>query len=415
MSGRGIRRLHRPARRGISVLLIASVILAASCAGPKTPAPTPEVPRPSPTGISWQDGTWFLLGMNYPWHRYGNDFGNNARGSFGVHNESTYQAVDADFAKMAGLGVNSVRWFVFGDGSVGITYDDHGMPTGIDQNVFPDMDAALEIAQRHNIYLDLVLLDFLFMKDAEWKDGVQAGGHANVINSDEGRIALVDEVFMPLFQRYGQNPYILSWEVMNEPEWAVSNFGKVDDRFSNPATLSDFRQFTRRVADAVHKETGSYVTIGSASMQWVSSWTGLNLDYYQVHYYDWMRSSQPDDLFQSEIDELGLDRPVVVGEFPAAYSETAGLEHYLDTWYANGFAGAWPWSFNKVDDLGAPDGDAFSSWATDHSESVNIPAADQRARLSGVDTSGLLAGRVPVSASADAGVLPERRPLGGSR
>ena len=156
--------------------------------------------------------------MDYPWHEYGNDLGDNARGSFGVHNASTYRAVDADFPKMARLRVHTVRWFVFVDGLVGITYDDNGMPTGIDKNVFPDMDAALEIAQRHNIYLDLVLLDFLFMHDMQWRDGVQAGGHANVINSDQGQQDLVEKVFTPLFQRYGQNPYILSWKVMNEPE-----------------------------------------------------------------------------------------------------------------------------------------------------------------------------------------------------
>lgn len=384
MSGRAVRRFHRPARLGVRALLIALVILAASCAGPRAPSPTPVVPRPHPEGITWQGGTWFLLGVNYPWHQYGNDFGNNARGSFGVHNESTYRAVDADFAKMARMGVHTVRWFVFGDGSVGITYDRHGMPTGIDQNVLPDMDAALEIAQRHNIYLDLVLLDFLFMKDAEWKDGVQSGGHANVINSDQGQKALVNKVFKPLFQRYGQNPYILSWEVMNEPEWTVSDFGKVHGQFSHPSTLDNFRRFTRRVVDAVHSETGSYATLGSASLQWVSSWTGLDLDYYQAHYYDWMRSSQSDNLFHAEGDQLGLDRPLVVGEFPAAYSRTAGLKHYLDTWYANGFAGAWPWSFKKVDGQGTPDGGTFSSWAADHSESVSIPAADQGARNSGI-------------------------------
>lgn len=409
MSMQRIRRIHRPSRLGIRVLLIALVILAASCTGPSAPSPTPELPRPHPEGISWQGGTWFLLGMNYPWHEYGNDFGNNARGSFGVHNESTYRAVDADFAKMSRMGVNTVRWFVFGDGSVGITYDNDGMPTGIDRNVFPDMDAALEIAQRHNIYLDLVLLDFLFMKDAEWKDGVQAGGHAKVINSDKGQKALVNKVFKPLFQRYGQNPYILSWEVMNEPEWAVSDFGKVDDRFSDPSTLDNFRQFTQRVADAVHEETDSYVTIGTASLQWVSSWTDLNLDYYQAHYYDWMRSSQPDNLFHAEGDEIGLDRPVVVGEFPAAHSRTAELKHYLDTWYANGFAGAWPWSFKKVDGQGSPDGDTFSSWATDHSESVSIPAADKGTRMSGMDPSGVLEARVPVPAGA--GIVEEWLPF----
>ena len=161
----------------------------------------------------------------------------------------------------------------------------------------------------------------------------------------------------------------------------------------------------------MHDNSKSYVTIGSARAQWVSSWTGLDLDYYQTHYYDWIQSSPSDDLFQTSSGQLGLDRPLVVGEFPAANSKTAGLEQYLDMWYDNGFAGAWPWSYNKVDGQGATGRATFSSWSTDHSESVGIPTANEGARMSGEDFTGALAGRMPTGA----GVIAERQSSGSAR
>ncbi len=330
--------------------------------------------------ISWQGGNWFLLGVNYPWHKYGNDFGANAWGSYGVHDPATYAIVDADFAQLAQLGARTLRWFVFADGRAGITFDNAGMPTGLDQFVLRDLDAALEIAERHNIYLNLVLLDFLFMSAARVEHGVQMGGHAEVINSAIGQQALLEHVFAPLFQRYATSPYILSWEVMNEPEWALSDAGKVDKRVRHPSTLANFRHFTQQVVDAVHRSTQSYATVGCASVKWLHNWVGLGLDYYQAHYYDWMQPLPMDNLYARRFDQLSLDRPLVVGEFPASGSTTANLQQYLDTWYASGYAGAWAWSYKAVDEHGAPNAATFAAWAAAHAPAVNIPAAEKQSR-----------------------------------
>ena len=147
-----------------------------------------------------------MLGVNYPYFHYGNDFGGNAWGSYGVHDPTTYAAVDADFAQMESLGIHTVRWFVFTDGRAGITFDAAGMPTGIDEFVTKDFDAALEIAQRHNVGINFVLLDFRFMYDAQTENGVQLGGHAAVLSSPAGLQALVSKVFEPLFRRYANHP-----------------------------------------------------------------------------------------------------------------------------------------------------------------------------------------------------------------
>ncbi len=314
--------------------------------------------------VPWAGEDRYLLGVNYPWYIYGNDFGSNAWGAYGIHSADTFAAVDADFAEMAAAGVHTVRWWLFADGRAGVHFDASGLPTGIDHFVYADLDAALEITARHHLNLNLVLLDFSWMSDAQMVNGVQQGGHAKVINTAIGQQALLDNVFVPVFHRYGHHPRVLSWEVMNEPEWAISDDEAVNQHVSEPSTLVNFLSFTRRVADAVHANTASYVTVGGAAMKWAGQWVGQGLDYYQIHYYDWMRSSKSTNLFGATYRSLNLDRPVVVGEFPA--SSAVSLNQYLDFWLSSGYAGAWVWSFRGRDSVGAPDTEVLTAWAATH-------------------------------------------------
>ena len=355
-----------------------------------TTAPSPTLPQPSPSAtrrdaatdgawsqtIRWRGGDWYLLGVNYPYHRYGNDFGGNAWGSYGVHDPSTYAEVDADFAKLSSLGVRTVRWFVFTDGRAGITFDEEGLPSGLDEFVFPDFDAALEIAQRHNIGLNFVLLDHTLIFDARVENEVQLGGHASVLATPAGQQALVRNVFEPVFRRYANHPAILSWEVMNEPEWTIQDAGTVDRKMiSQPLNLATFRAFVQLTVDAIHDVARSYATLGCADAKWAQNWVGLGLDYYQIHYYDWMQPYSTDNLFGMRAEWLRLDRPVVVGEFPADHSAVAGLRDYLNVWYTNGYAGAWAWSFRAGTTWGTPDAEVMRSWADAHRPVVDIPAA----------------------------------------
>src|SRR5207248_10342205 len=157
----------------------------------------------------------------------------------------------------------------------GIVYDAAGLPSGLDTFVMRDFDAALEIAQRHNIGINFVLLDYRFIWDARTDNGVQLGGRASILATPTGQQALVRNVFEPAFRRYANNPTILSWEVMNEPEWTIQDAGDVDRKnISQPLTLATFRSFAKLTIDAIHKIAGSYATIGSADMKWAHNWAG---------------------------------------------------------------------------------------------------------------------------------------------
>jgi hypothetical protein len=329
--------------------------------------------------VSWAGGNWYLNGVNYPWVHYGNDFGANAWGAYGVHDATTRAAVDADFARMEQQGIHSARWWLFADGRAGIAWDSGGMPVGLDPYVFADLDAALALAQKHHVYLNLVLTDVSLLYRASYANGVQMGGRPYLVNTAAGRQALVSKVFTPVFDRYGQNPQILSYEVMNEPEWAISedhavNSSATQSSATQPASLANMQALVRQAAAAVHARTRSHVTVGGAASRWASQWKGLGLDYYSVHFYDWMHPWPDVDVYDSGCSALNLDRPVVIGEYPPG-SSVASFRRYLDNWLAGGCAGAWAWSFKGVDAVGAPDPAVMTAWNAAHSATTAIGSA----------------------------------------
>jgi hypothetical protein len=135
----------------------------------------------------WQNGYWYLLGVNYPWLHYGHDFGVTAWGHDGVSFSKSKGIVEADFAYLQSQGVHVVRWFLFGDGRGSPEFGADGAAVGFDEYFYPDLDATLDIAQKHSIYLILVLLDYQLAEKAEDVNGVQIGGRSQIITDPKKR------------------------------------------------------------------------------------------------------------------------------------------------------------------------------------------------------------------------------------
>jgi hypothetical protein len=152
---------------------------------------------------------WFLFGSNMPWLNWNADFGGGTSGG-GVSGNTA--EVERKFQAMQSVGMRIVRWWVFEGGSPQITRDGGGTPTGLNSNVYRDMDAALALGARYGISFNFVL--FGSTND----DSVT---HDWWENSTK-RAALV-RVLTPLFQRYANNPYVHTWEIVNEPEWQSRN------------------------------------------------------------------------------------------------------------------------------------------------------------------------------------------------
>jgi hypothetical protein len=276
----------------------------------------------------------FLTGANLPWVHYGIDFGANAwRPDGGVAQAEERAQLEATFAALAASGVQYVRWFLFCDGRAGITFS----PIGLDDFVFRDVDAALEVASRHGIRIMFVLLDFLWCGPASATGGVQMGGRSDVLADATSRAALRDLVLHPLLERYADEPAVLAWDVINEPEWIKT---------VEPTAL---HAWLGETIDLIHSVTSHPATIGSAGVRWRDRYVNLNLDFYQVHWYDSLKQQPPLD---TPVEELGFDRPVLLGEFPTRGSKRTP-EEIVDAARAAGYSGAFYWSALAKDECSA--------------------------------------------------------------
>jgi hypothetical protein len=287
----------------------------------------------------------FFVGANLPWLHYGIDFGANAwRLNGGVAEPDQARELDATFAELAASGVRAVRWFLFCDGRAGIEFDAAGRPRRLDPFVFRDLDAALAAAQRHRLRMLFVLLDFVWGDPARVVNGVQIGGRSAVLQDVEARRALLDKILRPVVTHYGNDPAILAWDIINEPEWIRT------------LTSDQLYDFLGEAVALVHANATQPVTIGSAGTRWRTFYQGLGLDFYQVHWYDALTGQPP---LETPVAELGFDRPVILGEFPTLGSGRS-VPAILDVAHAAGYAGAFYWSA-RADDRATDAGSAIES------------------------------------------------------
>ncbi len=271
----------------------------------------------------------FRLGANLPWLHYGIDFGANAwRPGGGIAQPDERAHLDAALERLAAGGVHAIRWFLFCDGRAGIRFSEGGRPLGLDDFVMRDVEAALTLAAAHRIQIMFVLLDFLWCDAARAVRGVQMGGRAHVLDAPAARHALLDTVFRPVLERYGREPSVYAWDLINEPEWIKTSPRASIDAFLNE-TISLIRSTTTHP-----------VTVGSAGVRWRERYTALDLDFYQVHWYDSLKHQPP---LETPVARLGFDRPVLLGEFPTKGSSRPP-EAIIATAREAGYSGAFYWS-----------------------------------------------------------------------
>src|SRR5215467_3486748 len=293
-------------------------------------------------------GRAFFLAVNYPWLRYGCDFGRSPWGYTGVGGEETRNAVRADFAGMRSSGARVVRWFLLCDGRSGIRYE-RGIPAGPDDLLLSDVGSALGIAAEAEMQVCFALLDFLWLQtpDAEAKSGNAPSGFLgrSALQFAGGREALLQRVLIPLFREFRSHPALFAWEIVNEPEWAIPEFGRSGKAGLH---LADARAYFAEIAQAIHEESGGVpATLGSARLQWTRAWSEIGLDLLEAHYYPQLESDQSLSLAEQLVALAVFRRQLWLGELPAgdpsapAYSLEAALTDCREAGLAG--AGIWRW------------------------------------------------------------------------
>lgn len=348
----------------------------------------------------------YIHGCNYPWSTdgttifYGLDFGANVWGShLGV--STRRGAVARDFSEMAALGFTAARWFLFCDGRAGIVYDETGVAAGVDDHLFTDLDAALEVARDVGIRICFVLFDhrLLFSGVRETiadpvtgalLEGRLPEGRARMLLSTAGRDALVTRVLEPLVRRYGVAgeradlaASVLAYEFMNEPDFVIEEWERdLSRHVARPLPFEVAGELVSRLSDLVHAHSSALTTMSAARLHNLWAWDddAFGLDVLQLHSYPDAKHPERDaDVYGMHAGSLGVRRRVILGEFagdPEKHPEGASppawtLDEYLEFAVAGGYSGAWPWSFSGTDAYGCVPPDPLRRFAKRHPELVN--------------------------------------------
>jgi hypothetical protein len=286
----------------------------------------------------WPSDGRFLLGANLPWISYGCDFGANAwQMDGGLARPEVYAPARDLFAGLAEAGAQAVRWFVFADGRAGLRLDGRRRPLGLDARFTRDFDAAVELLRDTGLRAIFVLLDFGWFGPASVVDGVETGGLTSLLAGRSARRRLLDTFFTPVFDRYAEERSILAWDLINEPDWAMTRRpllrrGRLSTRL--------MRAYVRDAATLVHERTTHLATVGLASAASLPFVRRLGLDFYQVHWYDHL---PPRFHPARDVRLLSADRPVLLGEF-ATRGSADSPRAIVEAARRSGYAGAFGWS-----------------------------------------------------------------------
>jgi hypothetical protein len=292
-----------------------------------------------------------MYGANLPWVNFGGDFG--GIGPWRQLGASRNSATETAVATAAEGGASVIRWWVWPDlRGDGVVFDDNEMPASLGGNAEADVRAALEIAEKHDVYLMLTLFSFDgFRPTRAESSGVTIRSLRPMVVEEGSREALLENVVRPFARAAGNSPLarrLIAWDVINEPEWAMSgaSLHGGDPAFEpssdlEPVSHAEMEQFISEVIEVLSDETQALVTVGAAAMKWKNAWSQLGLDFYQFHIYDWIDRWWP---YTSSPEAYGiLDKPVVMGEFDPAGIGGDDYTTVLESWFSNGYAGALAW------------------------------------------------------------------------
>jgi hypothetical protein len=270
--------------------------------------------------------------------------------------------------EMKDNGVDVIRWWMFPDlRGDGIELDGNQTPTGLGATVIDDVNAALDIAKQLDLHIRFTLFSFDNFCATRTDSGLTIVGLNPIVTDATKRAALIAKVVVPIAQAVEASPNkdrMIGWDVINEPEWAISGSDGYGDQNFDPQsqcnggaamqamTFAQAETFVKEVVTALHGASKAPVTVGSAAVKWAKAWSKVGLDYYDFHWYGWVDQYYPHTKTPTEykVD----DKQVVVGEFPLnPASDTSGqafggigYAKLVDDFLAAGYAGVQGWSFS---------------------------------------------------------------------
>lgn len=261
---------------------------------------------------------WMLQGAAMPFHQYRCDFGcTTTRGV-----TQSRPIIDRYFRQLSRDGVKVVRWYVFSADAWQIGRRGSGMPTVIRRGVYTDMNVAVGLARKHDLYLDLVLFPNLDQVPATWVN-------------DPAQRAQLATTLRPLFARYRGDRHVMGWELFSEAERGIDA-----GRYS----LTDARDLAQRLTAQVSRSSHALTSINTVDASRIADWRNLGLTFFSTNAFTGM--SGPACALCTTAAALqrqaATTRPIVIGATDAA-SVAAGTSR-IEQARRRGFAGISFWS-----------------------------------------------------------------------
>jgi hypothetical protein len=283
----------------------------------------------------------FRVGINYPWHNCGWDFGRSPWNKEPIAHDglSKHRSdLTREFRELRNHGISLIRIFVFHDLRTGVIYNSAGLALRFDGLVTTDMLALLQLARQEHIQLILVLLDFGIADGHIIAD--KFGEHPRLVRDKRAGQAFINRCLRPLFKnvlRHYQD-VIYAIEPMNEPEntWGLK---RKNDHKKLYRFLANIAQLSHEIMPAVP------VTLGSWNRgQLVKHWMHFPADILQYHFYkpDHLKRGLP---FDYPAHKISSTKPIILGEVESDYN----LYNYITLAKKNGYRAILFWAYHAFD------------------------------------------------------------------
>lgn len=289
----------------------------------------------------------FMSGINIAWNSFAKDLTN-----FDSQTFTTF------FDDVENSGGNAVRWWLHTNGAASPTFGSDGNVIGLQNGEIKNMKAALDMAAERGIMVSMCLWSFDMLQD----QGNDRARNKQLLEDASVTQSYIDNALIPILKEIGDHPAVMTWEIFNEPEGMTTEFGWASER----TEMKYIQQFVNLLAGAIHRQTPTALVSNGSWAFRASSDQAEHFDYYrddrliaagsdpdgtldfvQVHYYDhFSDNSSP---FAHAASFWGINKPIVIGEFPARGVKGYNAVETFEQLYKLGYAGAMSWSWSDRD------------------------------------------------------------------
>ncbi len=295
----------------------------------------------------------FTSGLNLAWDEFAKDV---------VDLDEPFFASVLD--DMESTGGNALRWWLHTNGRFNPVFNNSGGVIGLGPNTISNMRKVLDLAHDRGVIISMCLWSFDMLQN----QGQDVAVMKQLVEDPLATQTYIDNALIPIIEELGDHSAVMCWEIFNEAEGMTNEFGWTPNRTS----MKYVQQFVNLVAGAIHRtEPTALVSTGAWSFRALTDQGGYfnyyrddrliaaggdtdgTLDFYQVHYYPehFGNNLSP---FHRPASWWGLDKPIVIGEFPVREIDGQADPNYSTTRayqlaYEYGYAGAMAWSYSGFD------------------------------------------------------------------